>query len=1518
MFAGGIADKLGNEYEVKLLIDKLLDVIQGKYDWIRYEGITEEYKGFEFAVGKADRVEWVQTKINAANGNWTIPKLKSEGVLDSFAKRLDENLNNYCYFISQHPSRDLEDLLSKTRISNSLDEFISSLPEGKSVAFYNLSKAWCADNELSWNRLNRSHFEVYPNRSIDNVIETKSGLLFYEDVFKILRQYMLENLNKIITVEKIREYLSVQGVKFRDHQLDRTLKQKFDEQTDYYLDTYIPFGIDEIQISRKEQEALISEVTKEGGAKLILLTGVAGSGKSGVVRALIEELRKQEIVHLALRVDQHLEAKTPQKLGSDLFGRDENPVITLHCVANQKLSVLIIDQVDAVSEVSGRSVGVRNTVLQLTKGLSLTNTIVVFVCRDFDFDGDERFKQLEKSESQITKRIKIGLLDWDNEICPVLEKKGISVLNFSEGQKSLLTLPLNLSLYLKVNEKNVTFDNRDDLFRALFHKKEREIKTRAVSWGLMEPLKALSDWMSDKQQLNAPDSVLDDYSESVGILASEGLIISRNNKVNVFHESFFDYIYARTFLKSDKSLLELLLSSEQHLFRRTQARQILEVLRQDDQERYFSELKNVLSSAGIRYHIKIAVVKWLGSLKVPTEQERIIGLSYDTKEKGFSVFARSILFGSSGWFDLHKKSNWLLNILNGDDEEKSNFIIWWLLNIAHEQPQGISEVLRAWWNNQPERAINLLQRSIQIKTRGMQDVIEPIETLYCDLIESKPDGLFSKKTANTRDYILHTWVNENANRASRILKVYLSTWFDVRKGDHPFSREHFSELDIHSLSEAAKINSSEFILGFLDALNQSIELIKKRHDNGEYDYTFESMYESGYGADKFVQLFANAFRDIAHAKSDLAHEYLKQLNHTKHKLFLHLHLATIEANPKYFRDNFVGLLNQKNLLEAGFRGVEWQSFAKAAKACMPYLNEQERQQVENIIKEHQPELNRARKYAAEGGEHGKYWAIRQLNDSGYEEWCILETIGDEFLTEGIKKRFYELKRKFKGHKISEPDKIKSGTVQSPISLDHAKFMSDGQWLKAIKKHDVEKKFNWIEDGFVGGASQLAHVLRECTKLNPTRFAQFLHYIPSDANPDYVRSILSGLHQSTGCEMDSLSEAIRLADQYDEKPFGQEIAYVIKQYPELSENQRNLDILMRYASTGAANDNAVMIEGGIKKSIDISSISDLSDDFDRLFTSAINDVRGAAVWALSTVYLQYQTNLSKVIEGFLNKRIQEESNKSVRYALLELLFPFYNYNRDICGHLLEQLISFYSDEEEALGLIASARGRQLLWYLLNGKISTGQELLSRLLQAKEKNYRIVGAWLVFNASYCDSTYDDMYNQLCNESMENKRIAADVAVEWLIHTEYHDKAIERIQSFFNDEDEHVQKNAAHIFRKIKTQDLSRYHDLILGYINSKSFQSDTFDFLSLLKETQSDVHEYVILSAKKIIEHIDNTEISKTLQTRDRFYLDELLEREYANSEYNPELRKQFLDIIDKMLELEIYGADKIVNAHDRRY
>src|SRR5699024_6783572 len=142
---------------------------------------------------------------------------------------------------------------------------------------------------------------------------------------------------------------------------------------------------------------------------------------------------------------------------------------------------------------------------------------------------------------------------------------------------------------------------------------------------------------------------LDQYANAKNILSSEGLIVSSQGQINFFHESFFDHVYARAFISRSRSLVELLTAggNEQHLFRRTQVRQILETLRKYDPERYIRELRDVINNNGIRFHIKVAVSRWLSSVQDPTEEEFSVISYFNNGEDGYHQFFRKAVLSSS-------------------------------------------------------------------------------------------------------------------------------------------------------------------------------------------------------------------------------------------------------------------------------------------------------------------------------------------------------------------------------------------------------------------------------------------------------------------------------------------------------------------------------------------------------------------------------------------------------------------------------------------------------------------------------------------------------------------------------------------------------------------------------------------------------------------------------------------------------------------------------------------------------
>ena len=141
MFPGGIADKLGNEYERKWAVCKLLEVVAAHATSIRYEGLPKDFHGFEFKLRRPNHSEWHQTKITAPSGNWTLNALEREGVVDAFKRRLSADATARCVFVSQDPARQMRELCDKAQMANDVQEFLNVVSrriKSRSMAWQNM------------------------------------------------------------------------------------------------------------------------------------------------------------------------------------------------------------------------------------------------------------------------------------------------------------------------------------------------------------------------------------------------------------------------------------------------------------------------------------------------------------------------------------------------------------------------------------------------------------------------------------------------------------------------------------------------------------------------------------------------------------------------------------------------------------------------------------------------------------------------------------------------------------------------------------------------------------------------------------------------------------------------------------------------------------------------------------------------------------------------------------------------------------------------------------------------------------------------------------------------------------------------------------------------------------------------------------------------------------------------------------------------------------------------------------
>ena len=278
-------------------------------------------------------------------------------------------------------------------------------------------------------------------------------------------------------------------------------------------------------------------LTREGSGALLtadnqplhrkmLVVGGAGSGKSTTLADMVERLRVSEIPVLPIRFDQLPEGIiTTTELGRKLL-LPESPVLTLTGVASGAQSVLVVDQLDAVSIASGRRAELWSLFERLrleadqSPGMSL-----IVGCREFDLEHDHRMRTMKAEESGFS-IVTLKALSAE-EVDAALRGAGMEPSTVQPTLKPVLDVPLHLSMFLSLSlVDRIGIHSRDELLDTFWTEGERRTNLRLgrkAAW--TQVIDKLTNWLSSNQQLSAPRYVLDDFSEDASAMASEHVLV---------------------------------------------------------------------------------------------------------------------------------------------------------------------------------------------------------------------------------------------------------------------------------------------------------------------------------------------------------------------------------------------------------------------------------------------------------------------------------------------------------------------------------------------------------------------------------------------------------------------------------------------------------------------------------------------------------------------------------------------------------------------------------------------------------------------------------------------------------------------------------------------------------------------------------------------------------------------------------------------------------------------------------
>ena len=1487
---GGPADKLGNRYEKWWTLSELVRMLGGETEAIRIEepGVDKA----EFVVTTGTRRELHQVKRSHPNGKWSLAALRADGLLEAIGEQLAGNDDRFV-FASGSDARELAELCEAARGAESDAEFERHFLEATEPRkrFEKLRDSWGCDVPTARERLRRIDIHTIDECELENKVRWGVEALFLANptaVVAELRGIAEDSVHCTISRQNLLEQLGQRGLALRHLRNPEHAVPAVQAATDRFLDIARRKLIQRRLVSKVAAETLLSRLDLAPSDSVV--TGRAGSGKTACVVEILDRLRERGLPALAFRLDRvpFHSISTTADLGRELR-LEESPALVLAAAAEAvgRPGVLFVDQLDAVSTMSGRSSAAFDLVEQLlheARGMRARAVIhTVVVCRAFDWQNDSRLRQLMPPDSQAQVEVAEFTVE---EVRTILTDAGFDPALFLPRQLELLRLPQNLALFLEAGfdaTRVPAFDTAKVLFNRYWDAKRQsvtdQITTSPDRW--LEVIETLCDEMTSVQQLSVVKEKLDRFSpDYLKQMASEGVLTFDGRRYGFGHESFFDYCFARLFVNRPESLVSFLKKSEQHLFRRAQVRQVLTYLRDAERGRYVRELAGLVSDEEIRSHIKELAFALLAEVTDPAEEEWAIWEKWVAPElKGIedgtpnpvklSALAWRKFFASAPWFEFVDRRGVVENWLVSGKERLINLAMAYL-NVHHRHsPDRATVLLEPYADRGGQWAVrlrNFMQLAEHHASRRLFD-------LFLRLVDNGSlDEARGPIVVNSRFWSMlyglekshPAWIPEVlAHRFRRRLAIIESA------GEKPGRWELIG--DDHSVAEMAEKSATQapaaYVEHVLPVVLEISDSALTEDDPPRRDAVWPYLIRSEHPSGEYACLsaLAGALATLAGEGAAGLQDMISDLRRRDTHIANHLLLALFAGGTARYADEAVSTLcNEPWRFECGYSSSPHWCAMEAIKAAFPHCTAENRERLEAVILDYVPHHERS----ADG-----YKRV------GHAQFALLSAIPSELRNPRAGARFMELTRKF-GEPEGEPQAISAQWIGSPIEENATDRMTDDQWLSAIAKYRTEFPTYSARDEYKGGALQLAQVLATRVQQEPGRFAHLSLQFPSDTNPEYLRQTLTALKDAS-VESNLLLQVCRKAFEESRGDYGRAIADVLGS---IEDPLPNDDVAMLHWLATEHDDPTVELwqkdAGGGRKH--------WNGEID---TAGINTTRGRAAIAVRHLILH---------DAAYVERFRTTLDRMIRDPSTSVLSCVAGTLRAVAFRDPALGMSFFRDMNVPDDrLLATRDVYELIRYRLRDRFVELRPVLERMLQSSEPEVCAAGARLSSLALLMDQSAADLVDQALGGGCQHRLGVAQVASANITILECRRWSEDMLNELFNDDDGAVRSEAASCFRKLKDEVLDTYGELIAVFCESKAFEEDSSSVLRTLEKSLGRLPGMTCLVCERFLDRFaDEARDIRTHRAADMFTVAKLIFRTYQQHQ-NDEWTSRSLNLIDHL-------------------
>ena len=1455
---GGAADKAGNRYEHRWVVLRISEMLETKVSRIHLEPPGRGGAGIELTVDEGGITWGEQVKDTA--GNWTINKLTREGVLDAI--KIQIGLGRSFRFICSAAADDLETLADRARRCESFAEYAGALGDRRLGHLTDVATAWQVPPNDAWLSLKKVEVEHLPANALERIVATTLQRLYGGDPDSIvgeLRNFCEEHVNQAFTAPAVSAHLKSKGFVRRlivdDENVLNGLHRTVERQQRRVDDSKPTIGF----VPRNDATSVLEMLHDPEGGQVVIVDGRAGSGKSAIVSSVATALEEAGWFVAVARMDIDAAMATSDRLGREI-GLTESPARLLAGVADGSPALLVIDQLDAVSTYSGRMPDNFDAVGETVDEIERTpNVKVLLVARTVDLEADPRLRSLLRSRERVGRHT-VDALDIEDVKAQIAEH-GMQVPT-SDSTLELLRTPLHLSVFSRLSDaaRELAYTTLQDLYARYTDEVRSSVEHRVGSLDWERITGALVAHMSDNEVLEAPAAVLDSASRrEVDALVSESVLVRDGERVAFFHESYFDYLFARAFVAAGGDLRGFLLDSGQDLFRRAQTRQVLEHLAATDRRRFVEVVVGLLVCDEIRSHLKSVVVRVLRQIRPnPDDWAALDELAWSGTRVGSKLLT---LLNQPGWFDaadsLKMWERWL------SDPGRVDAAFHQLRLVVQERPARVAALVRPYILESEDWRLRL-RSLIEWSTKMKGELVDlAVELLELGRLDDARDPI-----AVNGDFwsIIYSLKDEDPAGAARLIGAFLRRSLVLAQQDgvdDPFASEHLSSHSQSAstvLGDVASKVPAEFVHHVLPFVVEVATVDQDQHEgllpaSRRWHYMHLS---PRYLVDNAVFAATDqALRDLATQRPTECATALETLRvaHCCELRILACRALTAMGDPDDAVDWIVS--DPRNLVLGLSESAQWVSrelIEQCSPGCSPDLFER----LEAVILDHSPS-----------------WESRKWR--GYSRYRLLSALDEARMSRAARRDLRELQRRFPASAPQEPQPAVAQLVGSPIESGASEHMSDDDWIRALRKYSRDEA-NWNGDQLVGGALELARVLGARAKDMPERFSKlalrFSEEVPAGAMNEIIDNIEGAV------DIDVLADVCGHARDVYGDAVGRSVCSAI-------------------ARAGAASPRLVTLLCACSRDPDPDrEFARTGEGFfgGDLYTAGLNSTRGQAALAAASVLFagpDHVDALRPTVEALVDDDVL-----AVRVCAAEAVVALLNHVPQQALDLAERLFDAPIDV-----LDARTSERLFTYAVLRDSDRFARILADALAGPPGVAMRAGRIWAI--AGWRGCLPQDVTDDVCELPAAARRGAADAFAANIADS------LDDLLLLFNDDDHEVRQQAGRAMWNLDEVAVDGSDALIDAFVSSAAFAEHMSIFINTLERMSSTLPASTITVCERAVD-IAGADLGDITTAHARVSSDlvTVVLRLYRQGDKH--LRTRCLDLVDRLTDLNAYDMERALD------